>query len=116
PIASSSDGNRRELCLNRVEGGHFSPYLFRMQPGETLEMRCPVGTFMFREPPRDAVLVATGTGIAPFRAMLPSRLAKDSARSVTLLFGVRYQHSLLYREEFEDMERRRPKFRFWPTL
>ena len=115
-IASPPDGNRFELCLNRVEGGHFSPYLFGMQPGETLEMRGPFGTFIFREPPRDAVLVATGTGIAPFRSMLPARLAKDSARRVTLLFGVRYEHSLLYRQEFEDMERRRSNFRFWPTL
>jgi CDP-4-dehydro-6-deoxyglucose reductase, E3 len=115
-IASPPDGNRFELCLNRVQDGHLSPYLFRMQPGETLEMKGPFGTFIFREPQRDAVLVATGTGIAPFRSMLPARLARDATRQVTLLFGVRYEHSLLYRDEFEAMERAHANFHFRPTL
>lgn len=115
-IASPPDGNRFELCLNRVQEGHLSPYLFRMHPGETLDMKGPYGTFVFREPPQDAILVATGTGIAPFRGMLPVRLAKDSTHQITLLFGVRYEHSLLYRDEFLAMERAQPNFRFWPTL
>ena len=115
-IASPPRGNRFDLCLNRVQNGHLSPYLFRMHPGDTIEMRGPFGTFIFRDPPADSVLIATGTGIAPFRSMLPARLAKDSSRKITLLFGVRHEHSLLYREEFESLERQYPNFRFWPTL
>jgi len=115
-IASPPDRNRFELCLNRVQDGHLSPYLFRMQPGDTLEMKGPFGTFVFRDPPRDSVLVATGTGIAPFRAMLKARLAKDPIHQITLLFGVRHEHSLLYRVEFEALAREHPNFRFWPTL
>jgi ferredoxin-NADP reductase len=115
-IASPPGGNRFELCLNRVENGHLSPYLFSMRPGETLEMKGPFGTFMFREPAQDAVLIATGTGIAPFRAMLPARLAKDPTHQITLLFGVRHEHSLLYRDEFEALDRTHANFRFWPTL
>jgi CDP-4-dehydro-6-deoxyglucose reductase len=115
-IASPPDGNRFELCLNRVQNGHLSPYLFTLHPGDTIEMRGPFGTFILREPPNDSVLVATGTGIAPFRAMLPARLAKDSSRQITLLFGVRHEGSLLYRAEFEALERAHPNFRFWPTL
>ena len=54
--------------------------------------------------------------IAPFRAMLAARLAQDPARRITLLFGVRHEHSLLYRAEFEELAQRHPNFRFWPTL
>jgi ferredoxin-NADP reductase len=115
-IASPPNGNRFDLCLNRVRDGHLSPYLFSRHPGDTVEMRGPFGTFVWREPPQDSVLVATGTGIAPFRAMLPVRLAKDSSRHITLLFGVRHEHSLLYRGEFEALAREHPNFRFWPTL
>jgi ferredoxin-NADP reductase len=115
-IASPPDGNRFELCLNRVQNGHLSPYLFTLHPGDTVEMRGPFGTFILREPPNDSVLVATGTGIAPFRAMLPARLAKDSSRQIMLLFGVRHEGSLLYRAEFEALERAHPNFHFWPTL
>jgi CDP-4-dehydro-6-deoxyglucose reductase len=115
-IASPPDGNRFELCLNRVRDGHLSPYLFTLNPGDTVEMRGPYGTFILRDPPNDSVLVANGTGIAPFRAMLPARLARDAAHRITLLFGVRHEHDLLYRAEFEALERRHLNFRFWPTL
>src|SRR5262245_55209235 len=63
-------GNRFELCLNRVQDGRLSPFLFAMQPGETIAMTPPLGMFVLRTPPRDSIFVATGTGIAPFRAML----------------------------------------------
>lgn len=108
-------GTRFELCLNRVDDGAFSPHLFELSAGDTLEMKPPLGTFTLREPLRDSVLVATGTGIAPFRSMLKAVLEPDSP-AFTLLFGVRHESHLLYRQEFEEMARRFPQFRFWPTL
>src|SRR5579862_5725744 len=113
--AAPSGGNRFELCLNRVVEGHLSPRLFAMQPGETIEMRQPLGMFVLRNPPRDSIFIATGTGIAPFRSMLQAHLSAASP-AFTLLFGVRYEWHLLYRAEFEEMASRQPHFRFWPTL
>jgi len=115
-IASPPRGNRFELCLNRVENGHLSPYLFSMRPGDLVEMRGPFGTFLLREPPSDSLLVATGTGIAPFRAMLHAGLPTRPKQQITLLFGVRHEERLLYRGEFEALARDHPNFRFWPTL
>src|SRR5690348_16051372 len=70
-IASAPNGSPRfDLCLNLVEDGHFSPHLFAMQPGDRVEMREPLGLFTLRRPEREALFIATGTGIAPFRAML----------------------------------------------
>ncbi len=115
-IASApSGGNRFELCLNRVDDGAFSPHLFDLSPGDVVEMQPPLGTFTLREPPRDSLLVATGTGIAPFRSMLKAKLKADSP-AFTLLFGARHESHLLYRGEFEAMAREFPRFRFWPTL
>jgi CDP-4-dehydro-6-deoxyglucose reductase len=115
-LASAPDGtNRFELCLNRVPDGFFSQRLFAMQPGETVQMREPLGMFVLRQPPRDSIFVATGTGIAPFRSMLKAHLNESSPR-FTLLFGVRYESHLMYREEFEEMADRYPHFHFWPTL
>jgi CDP-4-dehydro-6-deoxyglucose reductase len=108
-------GNRFELCLNEVNNGAFSPHLFAMHPGDAVEMRPPLGTFVWRQDSKDALLIATGTGIAPFRSMLQAYLIEDSPQ-ITLLFGVRNQAQLLYGAEFEDMARRFPQFRFWPTL
>jgi NAD(P)H-flavin reductase len=46
---------------------------------------------------------------------LKTYLTGDSP-DFTLLFGVRHEPYLLYREEFEQMERTHAHFRFWPTL
>ena len=115
-IASPSNGRRFELCLNRVIDGHLSPYLFKLQPGDPVRMTGPYGGFIFRQPVEDSVLEATGTGVAPFRAMLKDQLERDSRRQFTLIFGVRYEPALLYRQEFEELARQHPNFRFWPTL
>jgi ferredoxin-NADP reductase len=108
-------GNRFELCLNRVDDGAFSPHLFDLSAGDVVNMQPPLGTFTLRQPLRDSLLVATGTGIAPFRSMLKAVLRPDSP-SFTLLFGVRHESHLLYRLEFDEMARQFPRFRFWPTL
>lgn len=115
-IAAQPQGNRFELCLNRVKEGLFSPWLFELQPGQSVPMRGPLGFFVPRTPFRDAVLVATGTGVAPFRAFLQSKAVLDSGARVTLLFGARYEEGLLFRSEFEALDAERPGFDYLPTL
>ncbi len=114
--ASPPFENRFELCLNSVADGHFSPFLFSMQPGDTVEMKGPLGYFTWKYPVADSILVATGTGIAPFRAMLHPYLNGGGDREITLIFGVRHEQSLLYRDEFEALARRHANFHFRPTL
>jgi ferredoxin-NADP reductase len=110
-----SETNRFELCLNLVHEGLLSPRLFEMQPGETVDIRPPLGMFVLRNPPRDTVFIATGTGIAPFRSILKGQLNATS-QAFTLVFGVRYESHLMYRAEFEEMAREFPHFRFMATL
>ena len=114
-IASPRDGNRFELCLNRVLEGIVSPYLFALKPGDEVEMGEPLGYFTLRHPGRRALFIATGTGIAPFRSMLLDHLPKTNPR-ITLLFGVRYERGLLYRDELENLQRQHDSFRFLPTI
>jgi CDP-4-dehydro-6-deoxyglucose reductase len=113
-LASRAAGdNRFELCLNRVEGGLFSPHLFDLPPGGSVDVAGPLGYFHWRDQVSDSILVATGTGIAPFRGMLQEEFAGHA----TLVFGVRYEPSLMYRAEFEALEAAKPdRFRFLPVL
>jgi ferredoxin-NADP reductase len=112
-IASAPKGKRFDLCLNLVQDGAFSPFLFRMAPGDELEYKGPFGTFVWRKPASDSILVATGTGITPFRAMLQEGLG---GRLVTLVLGARHEYGLIYRHEFEEIAARNAHFRFIPTL
>ena len=114
--ASSPHANRFELCLNLVEDGLFSPLLFGMRPGETVDMKGPLGYFVWRTPVSHSILVATGTGIAPFRGMIRQYLEAGGTQQITLVFGVRYEASLLYRTEFERLAADYPNFTFLPTL
>jgi ferredoxin-NADP reductase len=115
-IVSLPDGNRFELCLNLVHEGAFTPHLFGMKPGDSIEMSAPLGFFVVRDAARDALFIGTGTGIAPFRSMAPGYLAHHNAGELTLLFGVRHEHTIYYRGDFEALARSHPNFRFWPTL
>jgi CDP-4-dehydro-6-deoxyglucose reductase len=115
-VCSAPKGNRFELCLNRVPNGSFTARLFDLKPGESVPMQGPLGYFTLRQPPSDSVFVANGTGIAPFRAMLQDPRLWESGRDFTLIFGTRYEHGLLYRDELEALEREHPNFRFWPVL
>jgi ferredoxin-NADP reductase len=115
-IVSLPDGNRFELCLNLVHEGVFTPHLFSMKPGDSIEMSAPLGFFTVRDPAKEAVFIATGTGIAPFRAMAPDYLSHPHANQLTLIFGVRHEHTIYYRDDFEALAFRYPNFRFWPTL
>ncbi len=115
-IASPPDGNRFELCLNRVREGLMSPRLFDKEPGDELEMHGPLGFFVLRDPLRDSVFVATGTGIAPFRSMLLHPSTLQSGRTITLLFGARFEHSLLYHSEWQALADSNPNFRYVPTI
>jgi len=115
-IASLPAGNRFELCLNLVHEGHFSPHLFAMKPVDSVEMTDPLGFFVVRNPSKDAVFVATGTGIAPFRSMAPDYLKHPQAKELTLVFGVRHERTIYYRGEFESLVKQHSNFRFWPTL
>jgi ferredoxin-NADP reductase len=115
-IASPPGGNRFELSLNRVKEGVFSPRLFELDPGDTIRIRGPYGVFILPTPASDSVFVATGTGIAPFRSMLRSRLPEDADHRFTLLFGCRHEAGLLYRDEFGQLERDHSNFRFLPAI
>lgn len=115
-IASAPQGSRFELCLNRVKEGVFSPWLFAMNPGDTVDMTGPLGYFVLRNPARDSLFVATGTGIAPIRSILQANLSGPRPQRIALLFGARYPGSMLYRAEFDTMAALWPEFRFWPTV
>jgi NAD(P)H-flavin reductase len=119
-IASAPHGdNRFDLCLNRVGEGFLSNWLCDLQVGTTLEFHGPHGLFTLREPRRDSVFIATGTGIAPIRGMIHwlfEKPERNQGHEFWLIFGTRYEENLYYRGEFERIAHQHPGFHFIPTL
>lgn len=121
-IASAPTGdNRLEVCAKAsAQGGGFGGRLAQLKPGDLLDCKGPAGTLRLKEPIRDAVFVAAGTGLAPLRAMLRHLIAGDQDRSggaqLTLILGTRQPDWRYYYDEFEALAKHATNFRFWPTI
>jgi ferredoxin-NADP reductase len=119
-IASPPSANGHvSFCLNRVQDGFMSNYLCELSAGGEIAFQGPFGDFTLRQPLRDTVFIATGTGIAPFRSMLHWLLAdpeRHRGHKFWLVFGARFEQDLYYREEFERLAAEHTNFYFLPTL
>lgn len=115
-IASPPDGSRFALCANLVPEGHFSPFLFGLEIGGEIDFKGPYGAFILRRPVADSFFVATGTGIAPFRSMIHGKLREHPDQHFTLVFGVRYEQTLLYNDEWASLAGSATNFSYAPTL
>lgn len=107
-----------EMAVSYVEGGAATQLLSAMAPGDEVQASGPVGRFVLGdERPKRYVLVATGTGVVPYRTMLPeiARRIRDQGTEFVLLFGVRTPEELLYGNEFEAFENAHPGFDFYPV-
>jgi ferredoxin-NADP reductase len=104
-IASSPENPIIELCVKLVDGGPGTNFLNNLKIGDVCKGMAPYGDFVFKtKPGKDVIFVATGTGIAPYRAMIYSKVyAENKPRKTTLLFGARDKNDLLYSEEMREI-------------
>ena len=101
-LASSPEDAELEICVDLVAGGPGSTYLFGLEPGSEVAFTGPFGSFALDDPPAaPLVFVGEGTGIAPLRPMVRRALARGGTHRVTVLQGARYDHELVYRDDFE---------------
>lgn len=118
-IASSPHQSHIEICVVLKPDGAATPELFAMQPGDKLEFTAPLGSFVLPEDlhEKELFLICTGTGIAPFRSMIQDIVERSvPIKKITLIFGCRTQQDLLYRKEWEALEKTMPQFSYIPAL
>jgi len=106
-IASAPRGTPRfELAVTRVEGGPGSAHLHELPIGAQLHVVGPQGFFTRPlDKAAPSLFVATGTGLTPLRSMLLAAVDAQHAMPVWLVFGVRTEEDILYREELEELAR-----------
>lgn len=123
-IATRSDdpsaGGRVEIAVSYVSGGAATERLAHLAVDETIDASGPYGRFCLQDGDHNGryLLVATGTGVTPYRAMLPSLAQAIGERGceVALVYGARNEAELLYGEEFEAFARDVPGFSFHPCF
>jgi ferredoxin--NADP+ reductase len=108
-----------EFYVVLVEGGKLSTRLWTINTGDRLWMDDSVrGGFTLAHAGRDAdvLMVATGTGIAPFMSMLRTYRETPPWRRCILVHGVRRVADLGYRDELEALAFSDPSFVYVPTV
>lgn len=102
-MASMGGGDTLELHIRHLPGGRFTDHVFgTLQAGERLALEGPAGDFYLRNGEAPVILLASGTGFAPVKAIMQQAIAQGNQhdqRKVTLYWGGRkaadlYQHTL----------------------
>ena len=117
-MASTPDGNAVDFHIRRIRGGLFTEkMLCDLQPGDMLELEIPLGTFRYHEEDyREVLMVATGTGISPLRAMAHGLMADPDCPPVSLYWGGRTADGLYLDDEIRTWGERLYEFHYHPVL
>ena len=118
---STGAGPDVEIAVSYVSGGAATALFEGLEIGDRVQASGPFGRFCLMPGDENAryLLIGTGTGVTPYRAMLPQleTLIAERGIQVVLLFGARTPAELLYGDEFRAFADAHPgHFRFVPCF
>lgn len=120
-IANTPNDNQQfDIALSYVANGRASQFFFELPIGSIIEASGPVGRLILTEQsPKRYLFIGTGTGVAPYRAMLPElseRLNQEKPLNIYLLFGTRTRKELLYHDDFHRFAQNKNNFHYYACL
>ena len=123
-VATLGDGSspvaQIEIAVSYVEGGAATALLGNLPLDGIIQASGPYGRFCLQDTDSNHryLLLATGTGVTPYRAMLPrmEKLLAAGEREIVLLYGARSERELLYDDQFEAFAQAHPGFTFHGCL
>lgn len=113
-------GEAVDIAVSFVPGGSATALFEGLEIGDQLQASGPYGRFCLQagDHNRRYLLIATGTGVTPYRSMLPLLAEAIASRGVqvVLLQGARTPAELLYGEDFRAFADAHPQFRYVPCF
>lgn len=113
-------GEAVEIAVSYVPGGAATALFTALDEGQQIQASGPYGRFCLglNDSNRRYLLIGTGTGVTPYRAMLPqlAQLIESRDVEVVLLFGARTPAELIYGDDFAAFAAAHPRFRFVPCF
>jgi len=119
-VASSSKTSEYlEFYITLVHSGALTPRLFELKIGDPVFMgkKC-TGMFTLDnvEESKNVVLIATGTGVAPYMSMLRSDALNNPSRKIAVMHGASNSWDLGYSSELTLLESMSDRFKYIPTI
>lgn len=111
-FSSLPGAGRMGFLVKQVPGGLMSSWLQAAQAGQVLEMTGPLGSFYLRAVTRPLLLLAGGTGLAPFLSMLEVLARQGTDQPVHLIYGVTRDQDLVLVDRLAEFAQRIAGFTF----
>ena len=100
-----------------VNPGVCSSYVFGLKPGDKCTISGPYGEFFIKPTEKEMVYIGGGAGMAPLRSHLFHLFhTLKTGRKVSFWYGGRTRRELFYIEEFREIEKQFPNFKFYVAL
>jgi len=100
-----------------VKPGISSSYIFSLKPGDKVMMSGPYGDFHIQDTDAEMLYIGGGAGMAPLRAQILHLFRTlKTGRKVSYWYGARSKNEIFYEEDFREIEREFPNFKFHIAL
>lgn len=109
---AGSEGNKFFFLINTAPGGPGSKFFENLKAGEEISYLGPFGTFIFRENDgaKHILFLATGAGLAPFKAILEDILPRRLGVPITLYFGLTSNKDIFWQDYLKNLKQQYPNF------
>ena len=115
-IATPPWDKKRNAFMN-VNPGVCSSYIFSRKPGDKVMVSGPYGEFFIKDTDNEMMFIGGGAGMAPMRSHIFDQFkTKRTKRKATFWYGGRSKKELFYVEQFREIEKEFPNFRFEVAL
>lgn len=117
--ASAPEEKNLEFGIELLENGEVSPYLFKLQKGDQIEMRGPIGGHFVwdRSIPGPLVLIGGGSGMVPLMSMLRHHIYQSNQdREITFLVSAKTLEHVLYKDELKEIKAKDKNLKLVYTL
>lgn len=112
-----NDNHLIELNIRHLPGGPYTSALIKyIREQKKITIVGPYGKMFFPKDSQPMLLLAGGTGFAPFKALLEYAKTHDPLRTIFLYWGARTKTDLYWHEKLLQMQQHLPALKYIPVL
>ena len=117
PLSLSSSPTQDFLeVTKRLTGHEFSNAVDALNVGDGATIRGPYGKLILQENQENICMLSGGIGITPLRSMIRYSTDKELETSIILLYSNRFEDSIAFKDDFDEMQKRNLNFKVIITI